>query len=173
MYEVSGVKALLESKGYSASSLSERVPASGDVLIVALSSMPVLGWWKYQRMLDELVHDVACRVVLLVPDELRDAVSGMINAIVLSGDVALSVFIRELQVVIRSWTQREDGQYKTRRLLSSKMLEALELIATGSIADNKTEYCHRHLALYRLNFRSVTQFRQFIAGTEWDKERWR
>lgn len=172
-YEVSGVKALMEAEGYPVSALAEKVPASGDVLIVALSSMPVLGWWKHQRMLDELVHNVACRVVLLVPDALREAVSGMINALVLSGDVALSVFIRELQVVVRPWAQKERGPYRTRRILSPKMLGALDRIATGNIADNKTEYSHCHLALHRLNFRSVAQFRQFIAGTEWDKERWR
>lgn len=171
-FEVLGIRALLEAQGCVVRSLTGTTPARDDLLIVALSSMPSLGWGKHLVMLDALSDRMPCRMTVLVPDGLCGVVSGLVNVSVRPGDAALPVVADGLQSVIRMWRQGVDREGVSRRHLTPKMQGALNRVVVGRVANSKTEYTHRHLAMGRLSFRSVRQFRAFIAGTEWDKERW-
>lgn len=168
-YEKFGIRTLLEAEGYVVHWLTEMQPSREDLLIMGLSALPDLGWWRWLDLLENMKDMYRCRIIVIVPRTLKQALSVLISGDreVIAGDEQFSIFRYRLVSAVCRWQGaqlvRDD---KVGRSLSSKMIDALYtvIITDADISISKSQYTYRYLALRRLRFSSTMQFRRFMAG---------
>ena len=98
-YEVSGVVALLKSKGVTARVYRPGGRfGEGDWLIICLSGVPLLGWWRYLRIMDWLVWRYeGVRFIVLCPAVVYDSgVTDAENMLSVNGSVDLMLLSESL-----------------------------------------------------------------------------
>ncbi|MDQ4429026.1 hypothetical protein PKO51_06505 [Yokenella regensburgei] len=166
-FEVVGIQAILEEKGYLVSRFAQETPKESDLLIVALSAPLQLGWWRHLDALMALMRDVGCRMVVLVPDALHDAVSQLTSCEVISGDGHIDELCLALLQVVHQWERRGiPGRKYQLRYLSPRQREVIAGLRSRGGQEERVKYTHRYLALQRLRFSNALQYHRFMAGNQ-------
>lgn len=102
-YETTGVIHLLKGCGISAGLFRPggRLRA-GDTLILCFSSAPLLGWWRYLKITQWVMHRYDIRLIVLCPDELHRAgiVCGR-NTLSVNGEHSCIHLSRSLQQAVQ------------------------------------------------------------------------
>lgn len=166
-FEVVGVQAILEEKGYPVSRFAQGKLTESDLLIVALSAPLQLGWWRHLDALMALMQDVGCRTVVLVPDALHDAVSQLASCEVISGDGHIDELRQALLQAVHQWERRGiPGSKYQLRYLSPRQREVIAGLRSREVPEERVNYTHRYLALQRLRFSNALQYHRFMAGNQ-------
>ncbi len=172
-YEVSGVVALLKSKEVAARAYKpgDRFE-KGDRLIICLSGVPLLGWWRYLRILGWLVRRYkGVRFIVLCPAVVYDSgVTDAENTLSVNGSVDLMLLsasllrcLRKGQSVGTSGTAgRRRGWSGFRRVASwclrmrpAESVEGIQL---------RREYRLRAQLLRETGFHTLLALEVFMAG---------
>ncbi|ECV2306848.1 hypothetical protein DTR82_17605 [Salmonella enterica subsp. enterica serovar Javiana] len=166
-YEVAGVMALLSESGCPVYHAGAKTVGAGDLLIVALSACPELGWWKEQIRLRRQRQAGRYRMVALVPGSLEKVVSRQGICPVVSGDEPTTVLREHLSAEVRTWREgRPAHEMVCTDILPAQQMRALAVLMSGTVVRRKAEYCHRYLGLARLGFHSGPQYQRYHSGPE-------
>lgn len=168
-FEVLGIISLLHRQGFNVCNSNEMTADSGDLLIFALSAMPILGYWKHIEYLQKICHNGTYRVVAIIPSALKDVVVRKAICPVVQGDGKISTLSNELQATVDTWIKdstvwkysRKDSLKKT---LSTGAIQAVQNLLSGKPVYRKTHYYYRHQAMSKLGFANKLQFLVFNAG---------
>ncbi|EDX9716473.1 hypothetical protein F9N64_19735 [Salmonella enterica] len=166
-YESLGIRLLLEAEEYAVHELTKMKPGRDDLLIVGLSALPELGWWRWLDLLGKSKDLYRCRIIAVVPGTLKQALSVLISGDreVIAGDESLSVFRHRLISAISRWQGAQQVRENKVSPLSVSMIDALyTVIVGGDLNISKAQYTCRYQALSRLKFSGTMQFRRFMAG---------
>ncbi|EGO3302135.1 hypothetical protein L6W60_004299 [Salmonella enterica] len=165
--EVQGIVSLLRQGGFRVSGDRNAVVAEDDLLIVALSACPELGWWKEQMRLRRLRRAGHYRMVALVPGSLEKVVSRQGICPVVAGDASVPVLWRRLSAEVRAWREGRPVYEMARAgLLPVRQERALAALLSGRVVIKKVQYSHRYLGLTRLGFYSGPQYQRYHSGPE-------
>ncbi|EGO3302125.1 hypothetical protein L6W60_004309 [Salmonella enterica] len=163
--EVAGGMALLSEAGCPVCHAGEETAEAGDLVIVALSACPELGWWKEQMRLRRLRRAGHYRMVALVPGSLEKVVSRQGICPVVAGDASVPVLWRRLSAEVRAWREGRPVYEMARAgLLPVRQERALAALLSGRVVIKKVQYSHRYLGLTRLGFYSGPQYQRYHSG---------
>ena len=171
-YEITGVIHLL--KGCSISAEVFRPGnqlRAGDTLILCFSSLPLLGWWRYLKITQWVMHRYDIRLIVLCPDEVHRAkiVCGR-NTQAVNGERSCIHLSRSLRQAVLCYLPEEIPELLLRdcRILSfperaSLALEIHPAREPDSLSARRAYY-RRDLMVQRLGFTSLMKLKVFMAG---------
>ncbi|EFO1265983.1 hypothetical protein DXV24_23015 [Escherichia albertii] len=170
-YETTGVIHLLRSRGISAGLFrpGER-PRAGDTLILCFSSAPLLGWWRYMKITQWVVHRYDIRLIVLCPAEVYQAsiIYGR-NTVAVNGERSCIYLSRSLQQAMQCYLSEEMPElHRECRTLffleeASLALQILPARESDCPAARK-EYYRRERLVQRLGFTSLMKLKVFMVG---------
>lgn len=146
---------------------------SDDLLIVAMSAMPLLGWAKHLPLLYAMKLRWRCAMVVLVSNEISSV--RLLDAVgcIVSGGYSLGWVSNALLYLVPKWQQSKPlpvGNVRRISLACGLGIDdvayffAQTMPATGSERLSKTEYGRRNRALVNMGFYNLQQLRLFMAG---------
>ncbi|EFB4675773.1 hypothetical protein M9N92_002272 [Escherichia coli] len=163
VYEVAGVGGILRDAGIRFSFVgTETCLSKSDILILCFSDVPLLGWWRWERLSSWLQRRYDCLVILLYPPRLsvkyclKAAHICYVNSEHLPGILSC---IRGLRVREKRMTDKS-GIMETRRILLNDSLKSEIDRSDGT----KNFYRKRASLLAKLGFSDLHSFRVFMAG---------
>lgn len=174
-FEVLGIINLLRQKGFNVCNSKEMTAGPGDLLIFAMSAMPVLGYWKHIEHLQKICHGGTYGVVAIIPLSLKDVVVRKAICPVVQGDGKISTLSNELLAMADAWIKdstvwkyaRKDWLKENNqpvKTLSIGAIQAVQNLLSGKPVYRKVHYHHRYLAINKLGFANKQQFLVFNAG---------
>lgn len=171
--EVQGVLSLLEGEGIPAVRAGVSPLKQGDLLIVAMSAKPLLGWARHLFSLLTMKLRWGCTMIVLTPNEIADVrLLDAVGCIVPSG-YSLGWMSNALLCLVAKWRQGKPLPVgNVRRISAATALDIDEVayffaqtMPTSGLARlSKTEYGRRNRALLRMGFCHLQQFKLFMAG---------
>lgn len=90
-YEMLGLSALLKAENYDVRLRKETEPTKGDILIIALSAVPLLNWlslFSVFRASDDVRY---CRTIFLVPGQVKEMQRLFSTINIVDGSLPLAV----------------------------------------------------------------------------------
>ncbi|MGY0147484.1 hypothetical protein [Edwardsiella tarda] len=168
-YEVAGIISLLKSANVRVCRGGIMIPGECDLLIVALSASPLLGWWRNLELLKNIRNAGEYRMVAIVPLDMMTIVSRQGVCPVVNGSDSLNRVQSMLLDCVLAWVD-ERVEVKRKNFigsidwLSSTQINAIEELLLPKTLVNKTQYSRRYSALARLGFGGVAHFRLVTAG---------
>lgn len=170
-YEIVGVITLLSDSGVVVRYLQkgDRV-CSGDALILCLSSEPLLGWYRYLKIVRWIAERYDAQIIVLCPEVVYQ--SGVIrgrNIVVVNGKSGLAQLTRVLTQSVQHCFpkgNKEDYQKDMWSVFLKRISETL-LISPSSDSDitrMRKAYSQRSSMLQHLGFNSLLKLKVFIAG---------
>lgn len=172
-YETTGVIHLLRCCSISARLFrpGERL-RTGDTLILCFSSAPLLGWWRYLKITQWVMHRYDIRTIVLCPDDVYQTsiVYGR-NTVVVNGALSCIHLSKSLQHAMQHCPMEESltpyrecfGLFFLKRVVQAQALRILP--------DRKSDkpmirraYYRRSMIVQRLGFSSLMKLRVFMAG---------
>lgn len=170
-YETTGVIHLLRGSGISAGLFrpGERL-RTRDTLILCFSSAPLLGWWRYLKITQWVMHRYDIRLIVLCPDEVYRAgiVCGR-NTVAVNGERSCIHLSRSLrQAVLCYLPEKMPELLRDCRILSfperaSLALEIHPARESDSLSARRAYY-RRDLMVQRLGFTSLMKLKVFMAN---------
>lgn len=171
--EVRGVLSLLEGVGIAAVRAGVSPLGPGDLLIVAMSAEPLLGWAKHLPPLLAMKLRWHCTIVVLTPNEIAGV--RLLNAVgcIVPGGYSLDWTCNILQCLVAKWRQGKPLPVGNVRRISVACGLDIEGVAyffaqtmpvVGSAKLSKTEYGRRNRALVNMGFCHLQPLRVFMAG---------
>jgi hypothetical protein len=140
-------------------------PDAEDMVVVALSASPQLGWWKHEARLRRLRRAGQYRMVALVPGSLERVMSRKVICPVVAGDAPLSVLLRSLLAEVWVWyDERPPREMQGGVILSVQQDRAMAELLSGRVVKRKEQYSHRYLGLARLGFNTCLQYQCYYSG---------
>lgn len=170
-YETTGVIHLLRSRGISAGLFrpGER-PRAGDTLILCFSSAPLLGWWRYMKITQWVVHRYDIRLIVLCPAEVYQAsiIYGR-NTVAVNGERSCIYLSRSLQQAMQCYLQEEmpESHWNYRELSFLEIASLALLIYPAQEPDYsaaRRAYQRRGRLVKYLGFTSLLKLKVFMAG---------
>lgn len=172
IFEITGVDSLLSSVGISSYVFrtGNRL-RDGDSLILCLSSLPLLGWARYLKIIHWVSHRYAVRMIILCPNEVYRAgiVCGR-NTLVVNGEYQLAQLSLLLMLSVRYCLQPKPDLFGNQRCTCSSLwyqaFRAL-LISAAAAPDRSAAqkvYRQRNLIVQRLAFTSLMKIKVIMAG---------
>lgn len=171
--EVQAILSLLEDMGIYAVRAGVSPLNSDDLLIVAMSAVPLLGWAKHLPSLYAMKLRWRCAMVVLASNEIASV--RLLDAVgcIVPGGYSLGWVSNALLCLVTKWQQGKPLPVGNVRRISpacgldiddvSYFFAQTMLPATGS-AISKTEYGRRNRALVNMGFYHLQQLRLFMAG---------
>ncbi len=165
-YETTGVIHLLRGCGISAGFFrpGERLQTR-DTLILCFSSAPLLGWWRYLKITQWVMHRYDIRLIVLCPDEVHRAgiVCGR-NTAAVNGERSCIHLSRSLQQA----PEEILAPYRecVRLFFLERAVQALRIHPAGE-SDRpaaRKAYYRRNRMVQRLEFTSLLKLKVFMAG---------
>lgn len=170
-YETTGVIHLLRGCGISARLFrpGERL-RTGDTLILCFSSAPLMGWWRYLKITQWVMHRYDIRLIVLCPDEVYQTsiVYGR-NTVVVNGALGCIHLSRSLQQAMQHY-QMEESLTPYRECLGlfflKRAVQALRILPDwkSDKPGARRAYYLRSMIIQRLGFTSLMKLRVFMAG---------
>lgn len=170
-YEIIGITQMLNSRNIIVSALQpESRFNSGDCLIFCLSNVPLLGWWRYLRVIHWLSFRYDIKLIVLCPDEVyRTGIvcgKGIISVNGTCGYFQLLLSLSRILQYCLSEILVDHVQSNTTLFFKEMVSQAL-LHSPASKKDRsvaRREYHRREMLVHRLGFRSLLALKVFIAG---------
>lgn len=172
IYEITGVEYLLSGLGISACVFraGNRL-REGDSLILCLSSLPLLGWARYLKIIHWISHRYAVRMIILCPGEVyRTGIVCSQNTVVVNGEyqpAQLSLLLMQsVQYCLQPESDWHGSQPCTCSLFWDRAFRALLISATAAPDRSaaKKAYRQRDLIVQRLAFTSLMKLKVVMAG---------
>lgn len=171
--EVQGVLSLLEEMDIPAVRAGVSPLTSDDLLIVAMSAEPLLGWAKHLPFLLAMKLRWRCAMVVLTPNEIADV--RLLDAVgcIVPGGYSLGWMSNTLLCLVAKWQQGKPlPAGNVRRISAVSSLDIDEMVyfftqtmpVVGLARLSKTEYGRRNRALVNMGFCHLQQFRLFMSG---------
>lgn len=170
-YETTGVIHLLRGYGISAGLFrpGERL-RTRDTLILCFSSAPLLGWWRYLKITQWVMHRYDIRLIVLCPDEVYQAgiVCGR-NTVAVNGERSCIHLSRSLQQAVQRRLPEEIlAPYRecVRLFFLERAVQALRIHPAGEsdCPAARRAYYRREQMVLRLGFTSLMKLKVFMAG---------
>lgn len=170
-YETTGVIHLLREGGISAELFrpGEQLRAR-DMLILCFSSAPLLGWWRYLKITQWMMHRYDIRLIVLCPAEVHRAgiVCGR-NTVAVNGERSCIHLSRSLQQAVRRRLSEERlAPYREyiRQFFLERAVQALQIYPAGEsdIPAARRAYYRREQMVQRLGFTSLLKLKIFMTG---------
>lgn len=170
-YEATGVMHLLKDCGINVRFfLSGHRFCPGDTLIICLSSTPLLGWWRYLRIILWVACRYDIRIIILCPDDVfwTGAVYGE-NTLFMNGRYSCFKSSLLLHQVVRNCLLEGalNNVHQDAWLYFLDRASQVLLMSPASEYDSsasKRAYQRRNLMLQRLGFSSLMKLKVFMAG---------
>ncbi|MDQ9272990.1 hypothetical protein KJE05_24070 [Escherichia marmotae] len=170
-YETTGAIHLLKERGISAGIFR---PGNqfrpGDILILCFSSLPLLGWWRYLKIISWVAHRYDIRLIVLCPDEVHRAgiVCGR-NTVTVNGERSCIHLSQSLQQAVQRCLSEEIlTPYRECVGLSflERAVQALRIDPAGEsdCPAARRAYYRREQMVQRLGFVSLMKLKVFMAG---------
>lgn len=170
-YETTGVIHLLRRGGISAELFrpGERLRTRGT-LILCFSSAPLLGWWRYLKITQWVIHRYDTRLIVLCPDEVHRAgiVRGR-NTVAVNGERSCIHLSRSLQQAVqRRLPEAILAPYRecVRLFFLEIAVQTLRIHPAGEsdCPAARRAYYRREQMVQRLGFTSLMRLKVFMAG---------
>ena len=170
-YETTGVMHLLKDSGISVGLFrpGERL-RTGDTLILCFNSAPLLGWWRYLKITQWVMHRYDIRLIVLCPDEVYRAgiVSGR-NTQAVNGERCCFQFSRSLLQVVQCYLPEEMPESRRRRRTLSFLDRASLVLQIHPARESdcpaaRKAYYRRDRMVQLLGFTSLLKLKVFMAG---------
>ncbi len=170
-YETTGVIHLLRGGGINVELFrpGERLQA-GDTLILCFSSLPLLGWWRYLKITQWVMHRYDIRLIVLCPDEVYRAgiVCGR-NTVAVNGERSCIHLSRSLQQLVQRRLPEEIlAPYREyiRLFFLERAVQALQIYPAGEsdCPAARRAYYRRDRMVQRLGIASLMKLKVFMAG---------
>ncbi|ERA31529.1 hypothetical protein H001_03166 [Escherichia coli UMEA 3955-1] len=170
-YETSGVIHLLKGCGISAGLFrpGERF-RSGDTLILCFSSAPLLGWWRYLKITQWVMHRYDIRLIVLCPDEVYRAgiVCGR-NTVAVNGEGSCIHLSRSLQQAVQRCLPEEILASYRERIRQPFLERAVQTLRIHPAGESdcpvaRRAYYRRYRIVQLLGFISLLKLKVFMAG---------
>ncbi len=169
-YEITGVMALLDDRGVVARNFyaGSRL-CTGDTLILCLSSAPLLGWYRYLKIIRWLGGRYDIRLIVLCPEVVYQ--SGVVNGrnmAAVNGDSDIFQIVQALtQRGLNNFQKgdKEDNQKAMWSVFLEQVSEIM-LISPSSetgVTQARRAYYVRNLMLQHLGFPSLLKLKVFMA----------
>lgn len=174
-FEVTGIAHMLHQAGVRVCRGCNMTSGPGDLLVVAVSSTTLLGWWRNIAMLQTLRNAGAYQMVAVVPPYMVDVVSRLQICHCINGKGGLERVRATLLNVVRDWefsnkatvARRKCGhnpRYNTCYISHRRLCSMENVLTEHDVRLTKSQYSNRYHALSLLGFDSVTLFRVVAAG---------
>ncbi|EAB3093705.1 hypothetical protein C6O39_21035 [Salmonella enterica] len=170
-YETTGVIHLLSGCGISAELFrpGEQL-RTRDTLILCFSSAPFLGWWRYLKITQWVMHRYDIQLIVLCPDEVHRAgiVCGR-NTVVVNGERSCIHLSRSLQQAVqRRLPEAILAPYRecVRLFFLERAVQTLRIHPAGEsdCPAARRAYYRRYRIVQRLGFISLLKLKVFMAG---------
>lgn len=170
-YETTGVIHLLRGYGISAGLFrpGEQL-RTRDTLILCFSSALLLGWWRYLKITQWVMHRYDIRLIVLCPDEVYQAgiVCGR-NTVAVNGERSCIHLSRSLQQAVQRRLPEEIlAPYRecVRGFFLERAVQALRIHPAGesNCPAARRAYYRREQMVLRLGFASLMKLKVFMAG---------
>lgn len=170
-YETTGVMHLLKSCGISAGLLrpGERI-RTRDTLILCFSSAPLLGWWRYLKITQWVMHRYDIRLIVLCPDEVHraDTVCGR-NTVAVNGERSCSHLSQLLQRAVQRCLPEEILLPYQRCIRLSFLEGAVQALLINPSGESdysaaRRAYYRRNRMVQSLGGVSLMKLKVFMAG---------
>lgn len=170
-YETTGVIHLLRGYGISAGLFrpGEQL-RTRDTLILCFSSASLLGWWRYLKITQWVMHRYDIRLIVLCPDEVYRAgiVCGR-NTVAVNGERSCIHLSRSLQQAVQRRLPEEIlAPYRecVRVFFLERAVQALRIHPAGEsdCPAARRAYYRREQMVLRLGFTSLLKLKVFMAG---------
>lgn len=172
--EVQGILSLLDGEGISAVRAGASPLSPDDLLIVAMSAEPLLGWGRHLSWLLAMKLRWRCTMVVLTSNQVADVrLLEAVGGCVVPEGYSLRWVSNALLCLVAKWRQGKPLPVgNVRRISEVHALDIDEMAyffaqtmpVTGAVKLSKTEYGRRHRALFRMGFCHLQQLRLFMAG---------
>ncbi|EJS7221869.1 hypothetical protein NVX15_002406 [Salmonella enterica] len=167
--EVIGTIALLQHDGFQVCQGKGVKLDAGDLLIVTLSTVPLLGWWRHLEYLHILKRKGKYQMLAIIPTDLKEIMLRQSICPIIEGGETLAQLHNALLVAAETWKKGSLPRINRRkntpdRKLTAGQARAIYKLLEGEYIDSKTQYSQRYLALERLGFSGTAQFSLFTAG---------
>lgn len=143
---------------------------SGDTLILCFSCVPFLGWWRYLKITQWVIHRYNIRLIVLCPDKVyhTSIVYGR-NIVVVNGELSCIYLSRSLKQAIQHYLIEEtltSYQECIGQFFLEKAVQALRTLPDGKsdTPAGRRAYYRRNLIIQRLGFTSLMKLKVFMAG---------
>lgn len=171
-YETTGVIHLLRRGGGISAGLfrpGERL-LTGDTLILCFSSAPLLGWWRYLKIIQWIAYRYDIRLIVLCPDEVfrarivcsknTQAVNGECGCIHLSRSLQQAVQFCLPEVILAPYRKY------VRLFFLERAVQALQIIPAreSDCPAARRAYYRRDRIVQCLGFISLLKLKVFMAG---------
>ncbi|WP_242460772.1 hypothetical protein [Escherichia fergusonii] len=170
-YEITGITYMLMKCNISVCTLNtgDRL-RKGDTLILCLSSVPLLGWGRYLKIIHWIAHRYSIHLIVLCPDEIHRAnIICRRNTVVVSGKCRSNQLSRLLLQAIQSCLKQKADIHCLTCACSSfweKASRAL-LISAATTPDRSAAqkvYRWRSLVVQRLGLTSLIKLKLVMAS---------
>lgn len=171
--EVQGVLCLLKGMGTVAAELGDATPTPNDLVIVAMSAIPLLGWAEqFPRLLDMKLR-WRCELVVLVPNVVASIrlLEGV--GCIIPGGYSLDWMSKVLMSLVAKWRQskalpvgnvRRLSRYSPLGVDDVEYFFTLMFPVVGPLRMSKTAYGRRSRAMTFMGFSHLQQAKLFMAG---------
>ncbi|ECI0840128.1 hypothetical protein POJ30_004363 [Salmonella enterica] len=167
--EVTGIIALLQHDGFQVCQGKGVKLDADDLLIVTLSTVPLLGWWRHLEYLHMLKRKGKYQMLAIIPTALKEIMLRQSICPIIEGGGTLAQLHNALLAAAETWKKGilpriNRGKSTPDRKLTAGQARAIYKLLEGKYIDSKTQYSQRYLALERLGFSGTAQFSLFTAG---------
>lgn len=173
-YETTGVIPLLNKNGIAVRDfLAGNKLCSGDTLILCLSSAPLLGWYRYLKIVQWMAGRYDVQMIVLCPEVVyRSGVVRGRNVVAVNGESGIFLLAQVLTQSVQNFFQKGDEKDCQKDISSFSLKKVSEtfLISPSSESDitrARKAYNQRSVMLQHLGFTSLLKLKVFMAGEGW------
>ncbi|HAX5069886.1 TPA: hypothetical protein JZG30_004466 [Escherichia coli] len=148
-YELIGFESLLAEYDFivkRASGLDDNLPLRFDMVVIALSSEPLLRWGRFVSIIEKLYEIFPARLIIFVPEKICNLKLLTRIALVFNGRSQITDLRQSITLFAKN-TPRSPTNFKVLSTIQRRELVRLKLIANGKIKNrikqSKVTYYHR------------------------------
>lgn len=158
--EVSGLVTMLYQTGYPAFPSTYTQPHSADLVVVALSAVPAVGWGRWLTLLHILRLQGSYRIVTVVPACYLRVVSVLQGCPAVNGQASLPELYRQLRLEILQWRRNAPVSQKKCPPLSGDDIRML----SSCLRAKDCGYNTRYYLMSRMGFSRMRDLMLFVAN---------
>ncbi|HBC6071614.1 TPA: hypothetical protein KEW16_002098 [Escherichia coli] len=162
-YELTGVKLMLSEYPVKVQAVtSDTQFTQGDTLILCLGSTPLIGWWRYLRLIQWLEKAFGLNLIVLCPEKVCTMNLFCGGKVTFLNMNSFSASVPEVLLCAR---KKEPEIRNTDRFWFYAFM-CLREEPSVEVNDNpkRRAYYRRHFLLRKLNFSSIHLLRVFMSG---------